>query len=121
DEVKLYFPVSSYYQQTKSEIDIVSHVYVPSKKLAQTLRLRINLGDFNLYTMSGEKASSYIHDNHSSFLYFRKDLLQQYLYDSRQSMIWLEIASKYGAFGEYKQKYNPSFRDYRFVKCFVAN
>lgn len=119
DEVELYLPVSSYYQQTKSEIEGVGHVYVPSKKLAQTLGLRINLNDFNLYTTSGEKASSYIHDNHSSFVYFRRDLLKQYLHDSRQSMIWIEIASKYGAFGEHKKKYDPSFKDCRFVKRFV--
>ena len=103
----------------KSEIEVVRRAYVPSKRLAQSLDLKINLNDFNLYEASGEKASSYIHDNYSSFLYFRKDLLQQYLHDLRQSMIWIEIASKYGAFGEHKQKYNPSFKDYRFVKCFV--
>ncbi len=31
-------------------------------------------------------------------------------------MIWMEMASKYGAFGEHKSKYNPSFKDYRIVK-----
>ncbi len=63
DEVELYLPVSSYYQQTKSEVDIVSHAYMPSKKLAQSLGLRINLNDFNLYAENGEKVSSYLHDN----------------------------------------------------------
>lgn len=120
DEIELYLPVSSYYQQTKSEIEVVGRAYVPSKRLAQSLGLMINLNDFNLYRENGEKASSYIHDNHSSFVYFRRDLLKQYLHDSRQSMIWLEIASKYGAFGEHEHKYNPSFKDYRFVKLFVA-
>lgn len=115
-EVELYLPVSSYYQETKSEIEVVRRVYVLSKRLAQTLGLRINLSDFNLYTTNGEKASSYIHDNYSNFVYFRKDLLQKYLHNSRQSMIWLEIASKYGAFGEHKSKYKPSFKDYRIVK-----
>lgn len=92
---------------------------MPSKKLARTLGLRINLNDFNLYTMSGEKASSYMHDNHSSFVYFRRDLLKQYLHDSRQSMIWIEIASKYGAFGEHKTKYDPSFKYLRAVNKYV--
>jgi len=33
-------------------------------------------------------------------------------------MIWLEIISKYGAFGEHEPKYDPSFKDCRFVKAF---
>lgn len=116
DDVELHLPISLYHQETKSKIQVIRNTYVPSKRLAQSLSLEINLNNFNLYEASGEKASSYIHDNHSSFVYLRKDLLQQYLHDSRQSMIWIEIASKYGAFGEHEPKYNPSFKDYRFVK-----
>jgi hypothetical protein len=116
--VELYLPVSFYYQQTKSKIEVVGRAYVPSKRLAQSLSLKMNLDNFNLYRRNGEKASSYLHDNHSRFLYFRKDLIQQYLRNSRQSMIWVEIASKYGAFGEHKNKYDPPFKDYRFVNRF---
>ncbi len=119
DEVELYLPVSSYYQETKSEIEIVRNAYVLSKRLAQTLGLKINLNDFNLYTMSGEKASAYIHDNHSSFIYLRKDLLKQYLRDSRQSIILLEIILKYGSFGEHEKKYDPSFKNLRVVNKYV--
>lgn len=119
DEVELYLPVSSYYKETKSEIEVVRHAYVPSKRLAQSLGLTINLNDFNLYEKNRGKASSYIHDNHSSFVYFRKNLLQQYLRNSRQFMIWFEIASKYGAFGEHKSEYKPSFKDYRIVKKYT--
>ena len=59
DEVELYLPISTYYQETKSQIEIVDHAYVPSKKLAQTLGLKINLNDFNLYSERGEKISSF--------------------------------------------------------------
>ncbi len=30
-----------------------------------------------------------------------------------QLLIWFEIVSKYGAFGEYEPKYKPSFKDFR--------
>lgn len=117
-EVELYLPISSYYQETKSEVEIVRRAYMPSKRLAQSLGLKINLADFNLYSVNGEKASSYIHDNHSSFVFLRKDLLKRYLQDFRQSIIWIELATKYSEFGEHKTKYNPSFKDYRKVQIF---
>jgi len=69
--------------------------YATSKRLAQSLGLVMHLDDFNLYEDNGKKASSYLDDNHSSFLYFRKDLLREYMRDLRQSMIWIEIMRKY--------------------------
>lgn len=120
-EVEIYLPVSEYHQETKSEIEIVRRAYVPSRRLAHSLDLRINLDDFNLYEKSGKKASAYIHDNYSSYVYIRNDLLQQYLSDTRRSMIWIEIALKYAAFGKNETKYNPSFKDYISVKIFLVD
>ncbi|WP_028844911.1 NACHT domain-containing protein [Thermodesulfovibrio thiophilus] len=118
DNIELYLPVSYYSRETKSKIEVLHYAYIPSKRLALHFDLKINIDDFNLYEKNGKKASSYIHDNYSRFLYFRKDLIQQFLSNHRQSMLWIEIASKYGAYGEYENKYDPSFQDYRFIKCF---
>jgi hypothetical protein len=118
-EVELCLPISTYHQETKSEIEIVGHAYVPSKRLAQSLGLKINLDDFNLYEESGKKASAYIHANHSSFVYIRKDLLQQYLSDTGQSMIWIEMTSKNGSLKENERNYDPSFKDLLIVNKYA--
>jgi hypothetical protein len=49
----------------------------------------------------------------------RADLVKKYLAETKQSLVWIELISKYGAFGEYESKYAPSFKDLRAFKKYA--
>ena len=119
ENTEIYFPVSSYSRQSKTALESSDSICVISKRLAKHTGLKINLNDFNLYTASDELASIYLHDNYSRYLYMRADLVKKYLAETKQSLVWIELISKYGAFGEYESKYAPSFKDLRAFKKYA--
>lgn len=119
EEREVLLPVSTYSRESKVDLEITNRAYVPSKKIAQSLGLKINLNDFNLYTASNETASSLIQDDYSTFLYMRADLMRQYLMETKQALIWIEMISKYGDYGSHTPKYDPSFEDYRSSRVFT--
>lgn len=117
-EIEIYFPVTVYLNESNSGLETARDVKMPSRTILRHFGLTINLNNFNFYLPSNELASMYLYDNHSSFLYLRSDLLRTYLRDSKQSLIWIDISSKYGDFGESNPGYNPSFCDHHRVRLF---
>lgn len=115
NKIEIYMPVSSYFRDSQSEFEINSNVYFISKRIALDLDLKMNLDDFNFYTRSKEIASVYIYDNYSKFLFIRADLLELYLRKTEQSLVWVEMGSKYGTLGD-NEKYNPSYKDFLTLK-----
>ncbi len=116
-KIRITLPVSSYFRESQSEFEIKGNAYFVSKIISEELNLRINLNDFNLYTISNERASTYIYDSYSKFLYMRANLLNEYLNKTQQKLVWIEAGSKYGYFGhDLKKKYDPPFKDYFYLK-----
>jgi|GEM_PF-2635383 hypothetical protein len=118
EKIEIHLPVSVYYREAKSDLEITNHIYFPSKKVAQELGLRINLNNFNFYTTSNETASIFLHDDYSNFLFMRRDLIQDYMKRNKQLLIWIELGTRWGSFGNYESKYDPPFKNFRFCKLY---
>lgn len=113
--------LANQYNWSSWTFDRYQHPYFQflSPFLAKRLNLDFDVNTLSYYTKDGMLVTKYYVTNNSKFLFIDKQIITSYLEENDYELIWNKFITKYGDFGTHENsKLNPSFKDFKVIKCF---